>query len=357
MRGARFLLRLSYLLRLVFVPLFVALAASGCLQVRYITQAAAGQEQLNRAGVEVKEIVEGEHLDKRTRDLLAHVAKIKAFGERYGLKRTKNYERYIDIRRPAVVWVVSACHPLAFRPQVWKFPIVGSITYTGWFDKKEAQAYGDRLKQRGWDVDVRPSPAYSTLGWFDDPILSTMISPEDDALGDLADVILHETLHATFYVPNQSTLNESVASFFGDNLALKYLDETTGPDSPEKAAFVEHRRRSEERGKIMKQAYADLAKVYASKTPRAERLAEKQHIIDALRRDLKTKRQLNNASLIQFKTYGSGKAELQQLFEMCGSDFPRFLKTLDRLRPSTKTARPHSDPAVLLQPLLAEGCR
>lgn len=332
-------------------------ALSGCLQVRYITQAAAGQEQLNRRGIDVQEIVEGEHLDKRTRDLLAHVARIKAFGERYGLKRTKNYERYINLGRPAVVWVVSACHPLAFRPQVWKFPIVGSITYTGWFDKKEAQAYGASLQKRGWDVDVRPSPAYSTLGWFDDPILSTMISPEDDALGDLADVILHETLHATFYVPNQSTLNESVASFFGDNLAVKYLDETLGPDSPEKEAFVEGRARGEERGKIMKQAYADLAKVYAARTtPREERLAEKQRIIDRLRADLRTTKKINNASLIQFKTYGSGKAELQQLFDMCGADFPRFLKTLDRLRPSTKSAPPHSDPAVLLQPLLAEGC-
>lgn len=348
MRGARFLP--------IVGVLFWLFGLTGCLQVRYITQAAAGQEQLNSRGIDVQEIVEGEHLDKRTRDLLSHVAKIKAFGERYGLKRTKNYERYINLGRPAVVWVVSACHPLAFRPQVWKFPIVGSITYTGWFDKKDAQAYGASLQRRGWDVDVRPSPAYSTLGWFDDPILSTMISPEDDALGDLADVILHETLHATFYVPNQSTLNESVASFFGDNLAIKYLDETLGPDSPEKQAFVEHRERGEERGKIMKQAYADLAKVYASKAPREERLAEKARIIDALRADLKTTKKINNASLIQFKTYGSGKAELKQLFETCGSDFPRFLKTLDRLRPSTKTAPPHSDPAVLLQPLLAEGC-
>lgn len=349
MRVARFLVRL------VLVCLLVG-STTSCLQIHYLTQAAAGQEQLNSRGVDIDEIVEGEHLDKRTRNLLAHVAGIKAFGEKYGLKRTKNYERYINLGRPAVVWVVSASHPLAFRPQVWKFPIVGSITYTGWFDKKEAQDYGASLAKRGWDVDVRPSPAYSTLGWFDDPILSTMLSPEDDALGDLADVILHETLHATFYVPNQSTLNESVAAFFGDNLAVVYLDETLGPDSPEKKSFVEGRERGEARGKIMKRAYDDLAKVYASKAPREERLAQKKQIIDALKIELKTKRNINNASLGQYKTYGSGKAELKQLFEMCGSNFPRFLKTLDRLRPSTKTAPPHSDPAVLLQPLLAEGC-
>jgi predicted aminopeptidase len=183
-----------------------------------------------------------------------------------------------------------------------------------------------------------------------------MISPEDDAQGDLADVILHETLHATFYVPNQSTLNESVASFFGDNLAIKYLDENYGPESPEKKAFVETRERGEERGKVMKQAYDDLAKLYASKGPRDERLAEKAKIIDKLRADLKIKRQINNASLIQYKTYGSGKPEMQALLDKCEGSFPRLLKTLERLRPSTKTAPPHSDPAILLQPLVAEGC-
>ena len=342
----------------VFLALaFFAFTEAGCLQVRYLTQAAAGQEELNSHGIDVKEIVEGEHLDKRTRNLLAHVASIKTFGEKYGLRRTKNYERYVWLGRPAVVWVVSACHPLAFRPQVWKFPIVGSITYTGWFDKKEAQDYGAELSRRGWDVDVRPSPAYSTLGWFDDPILSTMISTEDDALGDLADVILHETFHATFYVPNQSTLNESVAAFFGDELAVKYLDETLGPDSAEKKAFVDGRERGEERGQVMKQAYADLAKLYERRDlPKEARLAEKQRIIDLLRAELKIKRQINNAALIQYKTYGSGKAELAELLQKCDGSFPRMLKTLDRLRPATKTAPPHSDPAVLLQPLLADGC-
>src|SRR5690606_29365400 len=142
-----------------------------------------------------------------------------------------------------------------FRPMTWRFPIVGSITYTGWFDRDEARAYADGIARRGWDVDVRPSGAYSTLGWFDDPILSTMISSGPDALGGLADVVLHETLHATFFVPGQSTLNESVASFVGDELALRYLDETAGPDSPERAEFVAGRERAERRGQRMREAY------------------------------------------------------------------------------------------------------
>lgn len=342
---------------LVFAALLaLGILSTGCQPLHYITQAAAGQEDLNRRGISVKEVVEGNHLDKRTRNLLAHVSRIKAFGERYGLRRTENYERYVWLNRPAVVWVVSACHPLAFRPHAWKFPIIGSITYTGWFDRNEAKAYGEQLARGGWDVDVRPSQAYSTLGWFDDPILSTMIAEGEDALGDLADVILHETLHATFYIPSQSTLNESVASFFGDELAVKYLDEVAGPDSKERRAFLETRERGEKRGQVMKKAYADLADLYKSKRPAAEKLVEKKKITDALRAELQIKRPVTNATLIQYKTYGSGKAELKQLLTACEDSFPRMLKTLERLRSVAASSPPHSDPGELVRPLLAAGC-
>jgi predicted aminopeptidase len=324
--------------------------------LHYIEQAAAGQEKLNGRGIEIKEIVEGNHLDKRTRGLLAQVAAIKAFGEKKGLKHTNNYERYIWLGRPAVVWVVSACHPLAFRPKAWKFPIVGSITYTGWFDQKEARAYAEEMKKKGWDVDVRPSQAYSTLGWFDDPILSTMIADGDEAIGDLADVILHETLHATFYVPGQSTLNESVASFVGNTLAVQYLDETLGPDSKEKVAFLGIRERGEQRGKVMKKAYQELAALYASKLSKEEKLAEKKRITDALRATLKIRRPITNATLIQYKTYGSGKEELKQLWQTCGEDMHRFLGAMERMRPIAASSPPHSDPGVLVKKLLEGGC-
>ncbi|MBS2016137.1 MAG: aminopeptidase [Deltaproteobacteria bacterium] len=338
------------------VVLLLAFATSGCFTSRYIEQAAAGQNRLNGRGMDIEEIVQHEYLDKRRRDLLAQVPAIKAFGERHGLKHTKNYERYLYVGNVAVVWVVSACDPVRFRPKAWRFPITGSITYTGWFDRKEAVEYAMKLSKGGWDVDVRPSPAYSTLGWFDDPVLSTMIAPGDEALGELADVILHETLHATYYVPGQSTLNESVASFIGDTLAVRYMDETLGPDSKQKAKFLAGRARGEARAKRMKAAYAELVDLYASELTKDEKLARKKEIIDRLQLDVMARRPINNASLIQFKTYGSGKEEMQQLLELCGGDMPRLIRTLERLRPIARDAKPHSDPATLLRPVVAQGC-
>jgi predicted aminopeptidase len=347
---------LRRIVSLVATLAFVAVA-TGCTSLAYLTQAAAGQEDINRRGIAIQEIVDGDHLDARTRELLANVPRIKAFAEKNGLAHTKSYTRYVWLDRPAVVWIVTACHPLAFRPKIWHFPIVGSITYTGWFDKDEAKGEAARLAGLGWDVDVRPSPAYSTLGWFDDPVLSTMFRKKDkDALGDLADVVIHETLHATFYVPGQSTLNESVASFVGDHLAVRYMDEVLGPDAPEQKAFLATRARGERRAKRMQTAYFDLEKLYADRqTSRASKLAKKQAILDALRADLRMKRQPTNATLIQYKTYGSGKKELAELFGRCGGDFPRFIKALDRVRPFAKAAKPHTDPAKLLRPVLDRG--
>lgn len=349
---------LARLARLAGLALLV-LSQTGCVSgasLHYITQAAAGQEKLNGRGIDIKEVVDNGYLDKRTRGLLAAVPGIKSFGEKHGLRPTKNYERYLWIGRPAVMWVVSACDPLRFRPKTWSFPVVGSITYTGWFDRKEADDYAKELAAKGWDVDVRGSQAYSTLGWFNDPILSTMLTGGDDALGDLANVVLHESLHATFYVPGQSTLNESMASFVGDKLAEQYLGEVKGPDSIDKARYVDLRKKSEARGKRMKEAYAELEKLYASKLPREEKLAEKRLVTDRLRADLRIKRPVTNATLIQYKTYGSGREEMAQLFQACGEDLPRMLKALERVRPIAKTARPHTDPGLLLRPVLSEGC-
>ena len=82
---------------------------------------------------------------------------------------------YGDVDRSAVVWVVSASDPLSFQPRTWTFPVVGSVPYLGWFNRDDARAFADELKGQGYDVDLRGADAYSTLGWFEDPILSTMV--------------------------------------------------------------------------------------------------------------------------------------------------------------------------------------
>lgn len=347
------------------VAILVCLAASSCTPLRYVTQAAAGQAELLDGQRDIDDIVRSGDFDARIRALLARVPAMKAYGERHGLEATKSYGTYVNLNRSAVVWVVSASDPLAFRSKTWSFPITGSITYLGWFRKNEADAFARELRAQPapssptgehWDVDVRSASAYSTLGWFDDPVLSTMIYPGNEALGELADVILHESLHATYFIPGQSILNESVAAFVGNHLAESFLDETTGRCSREKRSYVAIEKKAAERARAMKAAYFALKDLYASPAPDAQKRATKTEIMHRLRAQTRIEREINNATLIQYETYGSGDAELRQLLGTCGGSWPRFLRTLESWRSQFRAAPKHADPAVLLRPLLARGC-
>jgi predicted aminopeptidase len=342
----------------VFACLAVALAAcaSGCMPIRYLTQASAGQGELTKRAVPLERAQTAQHLKPRVRALLGRVPEIKAFGERYGLRATKNYTTYADLDRPEVLWVVSACDPLQFKAKTWRFPVVGSFTYLGWFKRTEADTFAVGLRKDGLDVDVRPSHAYSTLGWFKDPVLSTMISPDEDALGELAEVILHESLHATFYVNGQSTLNESVAKFVGDGLALTYLAETQGQDSFERVRYLDAQAEDESRGRAMRDAYEKLDALYKSKAPTPEKLETKRRVLAELRIRGQFRRAPNNATLIQYKTYGSGHAEQAALLAACGGSWQRFLRTLEASLTHFESQKEHEEPDVLLAPVVARGC-
>jgi predicted aminopeptidase len=215
---------------------------------------------------------------------------------------------------------------------VWSFPVIGAITYVGWFDGKEARRFGAELAGEGWDVDVRPAGAYSTLGWFADPVLSSMIPEGDEATGALAEIILHESLHATFYVNGQSRLNESVASFVGRRLAIAYLTETVGAETPEMRAYVTAEAAGERRRERFRAGYEQLERLYASKLPDADKLAEKRRIIEALRPYGRPSRPINNAMLIQYKTYNSGMKEQEALLAACGGSYARYIRALAPLK-------------------------
>lgn len=330
-------------------------ALSGCMPVRYLAQAGAGQDEIARKQLDVDALVAGGWLTKERRALLADVARVKAFGEAHGLRATGNYTTYVDLHRPQVLWVTTACEPLRFRARTQWFPIIGNISYLGWFSRKDADAFAEELRVNGWDVDVRGSGAYSTLGYFPDPILSTMIEEGKGARGELANTILHESLHATFYVNGQSTLNESIASFVGDGLAAAYMRERVGEDAEETRAYFQEEAQGDRRAEAFQRAYGTLEALYASGRPREEKLAEKARILAALREETRLRRPITNATLIQYKTYGSGKAEMARMLERCGS-FEKLIAALSALRPALEQAKSQSDPGQLLAPHVSTVC-
>ncbi len=312
----------------------VWLSSTGCFSARYLLQAAGGQYELLHVARPISKVQLDPKVAPRTRHLLGQVAAIKSWGQTRGLKPTKNYDRYADLHRSAAVWVVQACQPLAFNVRRWQFPIVGSVPYLGFFREAPARAYAEQLaRDEGLDTAVRTASAYSTLGWFRDPVLSTMISEGDEALGDLANVILHESVHATFYLPNQSAFNESAASFVADGLTLELLDETFGKGSWLAKAWAKDQRRGKESTKRLHQTYEELDALYRGDLSDAQKLIEKARILLAVQRELGFRRPLNNALLSGSRTYDSSTEGFERLSKSCES-WPRLLAAFSTLKES-----------------------
>ena len=169
-----------------------------------------------------------------------------------------------------------------------------------------------------YDAIVRPASAYSTGGWFPDPVLSTMLGGGDDAMPELANVILHESVHATVLVNDQPFFNESFASYVADALTDNWIRDRFGPGSPEDVAWTLGQALHLPRVARMLQAYNALKAVYDSKRTRAEKLAEKARLIDELVVDLEMRKRPNNASLTEVRVYNGGAAPLLVAHRACG---------------------------------------
>ena len=154
--------------------------------------------------------------------------------EDLGINYSENYSKIFDQQGKPSMYVVTACDPYYFRPRMWKFPVVGSVPYKGFFDLEKAREEANRIKEEDLEVDIRTAGGWSTLGWFKDPVLSNMLNRSE---GDLASLIIHELTHGTLFVKDSVTFNENLASFIGDKGAVMFLEKKYGKDSNEVIAY------------------------------------------------------------------------------------------------------------------------
>lgn len=295
-----------------------AAASGGCLMTRYLAQAAHGQADLLGRARPIPEVVRDPDTPARTAMLLAEIPTIKEYGRSYALSVRRNYTNYVVVGRPGVVWFVGAADPLKFKPLKWCFPIVGCFAGLGWFDEDEAVTHKLALDKLGYDTIVRPAGAYSTGGWFPDPVLSTMLGGGDDAFPELANVILHESVHATVLVPDQPFFNESFATYIADALTDHWIVDRFGRGSPEELAWTLGQAVHLARVSRLLDAYTQLKKLYDGPLARDAKLAQKTKIIDELVGDLKLRRRPNNATLTETRVYNGGVAPLIVAHRACG---------------------------------------
>ncbi len=174
-------------------------------------------------------LIEEDTVDAETKRKLQLVLQAREFAKELGLEPKGSFSKYTKIDRDVLVWVLTGADMISLTPVTWWFPIVGSIPYKGFFEKDDALSAAEGLKKKGFDIYLRPSPAFSTLGWFNDPLLSTTLKSKDL---DLVNTVIHEILHGTIWVSGEVAFNESLANFVGTVGAAEFFRKHLGPQDP-----------------------------------------------------------------------------------------------------------------------------
>ena len=186
------------------------LAITGCQVMSYYAQAVSGQVEIWRETRPVEELLRDPALDSNLQARLKSAIAIRDFASReLALPDNGSYRSYADLKRQYVVWNVFAAQEFSILPKQWCFPVAGCVTYRGYFKEQSAQSFAQQLRSQGMDVFVAGVPAYSTIGWFDDPLLNTFVRFSQT---EMARLIFHELAHQVLYVSGDTSFNESFAS-------------------------------------------------------------------------------------------------------------------------------------------------
>jgi predicted aminopeptidase len=350
------MLRWCWLTALLGLGVVALGSLTGCLESCYLVQAIYGQDDIAWRARPIAEVLADEAVPRRTRALLAVTEDVARFGAAHGLTPTDSYREYVALDRDAVVWTVSAAPPLALTSKTWWFPIVGSVPYLGWFNRRDAERQAARLASEGWDVEVRAASAYSTLGWMSDPVLSTMLRERPGVVGDLVEVVLHESVHATHYVSSQTYFNESLADFVAEELTARYLGTRLALDGWQLYDYREAVARGSRRAARMHAAYLELEALYASRLAAADKLRAKQRITAALAAELGIARPINNATLAQSRQYHGAEPIFGELWRHCGGDWGRFWALVRGVGEGDFEMEQQEDVDAALRPRLGRAC-
>ncbi|MEG1040517.1 MAG: aminopeptidase [Pseudomonas sp.] len=315
------------------VPLLLLGLLNGCSSVSYYGQLASGQWQLLQARKPVAELVTAPDTPEKLRQQLLQAEQARAFASaQLKLPDNRSYRVYADIGRPFVVWNVFATPELSLEPETHCFPIAGCVAYRGYYSQGAARGAAAMQKQQGLDVYVGGVEAYSTLGWFDDPILSSMLGWGDERL---AAVIFHELAHQQVYVQDDTAFNESFATFVEQEGARQWsaargLPQQTQDDNQQREQFIALVLASRERLKTLYAAPLSVPAKRAGKQAEFERLRREYRALrDSQwggkgRFDAWINAPMNNAKLLPFGLYDQWVPAFAALFAEVGGDWQVF---------------------------------
>ncbi len=337
----------------ILIVVSLVLCLAGCASVGYYYQAVSGQMELWRKSQPIETLIGDSHTDPKLRERLELVKRVRDFASaELALPDNGSYRKYADLQRPYVVWNVFATNEFSMKPLDWCFPIAGCVAYRGYFSEKEAEAFGAELRAKGRDVFVSGIPAYSTLGWFDDPILNTFIRYPD---AEIARLVFHELAHQVVYVSGDTMFNESFATAVEQEGMDRWLMRN---GTPAQRAAYETRQQYKLGFVALVLKYRDRLKaLYASDLAADEKRSRKAAAFAEMKADYEALKQswggfagydrffageLNNAHIVPVASYSELVPAFRQLLTENGADFPRFysaVREIGRLGKEKRASR------------------
>ena len=332
----------------------LALAVSGCGTVSYYWQAAVGQFDVGRLARPIDDVLSDTSTSPDLRRRLEYALRARDFASReLGLPDNRSYRRYADLKRPFVVWNVFAAPELSLKLRSECFPVAGCVVYRGYFDPQGAERHAAELRAAGLDVYVGGVPAYSTLGWFADPLLNTFIRYPDL---EIARLVFHELAHQVAYVKDDSTFNESFAVAVEEEGLRRWV--AGNASVAEKQRFEAFRARRRELVALLQETRRQLRAAYDRGADDVARRAAKRAVFSGMvagyehikagwgltpaetrAYDDWVLKDLNNAKLGSIATYTQRVAQFSALLRGAGGDMGDFFSRVKALAALPKAER------------------
>jgi predicted aminopeptidase len=323
----------------------------GCAQMGYYMQAAQGQLTVLSEAKPIDDWLTDPDVGEKLKGKLNKIKEMRAFAaEELGLPNNGSFKTYADLKRPYVLWNVVATPALSMKMKQWCFPIAGCVNYRGYYNKQDAQAYAAELRRENYDVQIGGVPAYSTLGWFNDPVLSTFIHYQE---GELARLIFHELAHQVVYASGDSQFNESFATAVEEIGVERWM--ATHGDEKMRQSYAEYEGRKKDFLALLMTYREKLVANYERQVSDAEKLKTKAEIFQSLQSDYQKLKvtwggysgydrwfaePLSNAHLAAVATYHDFVPAFRALLAQ-EKNFPRFYDTVRALSKLDKSERHH----------------
>lgn len=314
---------------------------TACSSVSYYTQSIVGHSSIMLARKPVEKVLVS--ADEDLKQQLETAVEIRRFAsEELALPNNKSYTSYVKLKNDTPIWNVIAAEEFSLKGKQWCYPIIGCASYRGYYHREDAEGHAKKLTEQGYEVHLSGATAYSTLGWFDDPLTSAMFKRGD---ASLAELIFHELAHQQLYVNGDSRFNEAFASAVGEQGAVRWLQMSNRDN-----LLSEYKQRLLVRNdfiELINNAKLELKSIYSSDKTAAEKRREKSKVFDNMKKQhralIKDKwngrtwytrwfsQPINNARLVAISTYRDLVPDFVRLFEQCDKDFSRFYKRVEEV--------------------------